>query len=58
MIVRIRSRDGLERIQVDDRSTVLALKQALHQQLHIPLEDMQLSKDPKLLTAKSSEGFR
>lgn len=43
-------RDGLERIDLPDRSTLAALKQAIHDKMQIPLEDMILSKDPRLVS--------
>jgi hypothetical protein len=42
-------RDGLERIQVDDGSTLGGLKLAIQDKLGVPLEDMLLSKDPQLV---------
>lgn len=54
MIIRLRSRDGLERITVEDGVGVAGLKQQINKQLSIPLEDMLLSKDPQLLTAKDA----
>ncbi|GFR49916.1 hypothetical protein Agub_g12024 [Astrephomene gubernaculifera] len=58
MLLRLRSRDGLERIQVDDGATLAALKAAIQAQLAIPAEDMHLSKQPGLLTSKEPYSFR
>ncbi|KAG2487432.1 hypothetical protein HYH03_013999 [Edaphochlamys debaryana] len=58
MLLRLRSRDGLERIEVDDSATVRGLKQAVHAKLAIPLEDMHLSKQAGLLTSKEPYSFR
>mmetsp|Transcript_35576 Transcript_35576/g.79001 ORF Transcript_35576/g.79001 Transcript_35576/m.79001 type:complete len:414 (+) Transcript_35576:354-1595(+) len=55
MIIRLRSRDGLERIEVQDNATIKDLKHTIHTRLSIPLEDMRLSKDPALLTSKSPQ---
>lgn len=52
MIIRLRSRDGLERVEVPDHATVADLKSAINSKLQIPIEDMLLSLDPKLLTTK------
>ncbi|KAF8056357.1 NPL4-like protein 1 [Scenedesmus sp. PABB004] len=52
MLIRLRSRDGLERIQVDDGATVGELQQAIQAQLGVPVEQQRLSTDPALLTAK------
>ncbi|KAL4446805.1 hypothetical protein ABPG77_008049 [Micractinium sp. CCAP 211/92] len=52
MIVRLRSRDGLERIEVDNGATLGGLKLAIQAKLGVPLDDMLLSKNPALLTAK------
>lgn len=58
MIIRLRSRDGLERIEVADNGTLQSLKQAIHQKLNIPWESMQLSKNAQLLTSKRHEDFQ
>lgn len=57
MIIRLRSRDGLERIEVDPAASVGDLRETISRQLSIPLADVNLSRDPKLLTAKNAEGF-
>jgi hypothetical protein len=46
-------RDGLERIEVADGSTVAALKAAIHQKLGISVDDMLLSKDPRLVSSQA-----
>ena len=43
-------RDGLERVQVSDSGTLADLWAAVSEALHIPLERMALSKDPKLVS--------
>ena len=45
-------RDGLERVEVPDHATVADLKSIINEKLQIPIEDMLLSLDPKLLTTK------
>lgn len=52
MIVRLRSRDGLERIEVPDNATVADLRKTIHQKLNIPLDDIQLSKNQQLLSSQ------
>lgn len=52
MLLRLRSRDGLERIEVPDGATVSDLKHAIHTTLHIQLEDLHLSRNAALLTTK------
>ncbi|GAB4815563.1 hypothetical protein N2152v2_002609 [Parachlorella kessleri] len=52
MILRLRSRDGLERVEVPDTATVADLRRAIHEKLNIPLDDIVLSKDASLLTTK------
>lgn len=42
-------RDGLERIEVKDGATVGDLRTKIHEQLHIPREDITLSQDAKLV---------
>ena len=44
-------RDGLERVEVPDQATVGALRQAVHEKLNIPLDDIVLSKDASLVGA-------
>ncbi|GLI70914.1 hypothetical protein VaNZ11_015942 [Volvox africanus] len=58
MLLRLRSRDGLERVEVDDGATLSALKAAINAKLAIPLDDMLLSKQPGLLTTKEPYSFR
>eukprot|EP00887_Chlorella_sp_A99_P003425 scaffold7.g3425.t1 len=57
MIIRLRSRDGLERLEVPDTSTLAGLKLAIQEKLGVPLEDMLLSKSPQLLTSKDPSAF-
>lgn len=52
MIIRLRSRDGLERIELPEGSTLQALKQAIHVKLSIALEGLHLSRQPQLLTVQ------
>ncbi|PRW57867.1 NPL4 1 [Chlorella sorokiniana] len=52
MIVRLRSRDGLERIEVDGNANLAALKLAIQEKLGVPVAEQQLSKNPALLTTK------
>lgn len=54
MIIRLRSRDGLERVEVPDNATVDDLKHAVHVKLNIPIEDIVLSTNASLLTAASN----
>lgn len=56
--MRLRSRDGLERVEVDDKGTVMALKLAIQQKLKVPFENMVLSKDAALLTSKTPQQFK
>ncbi|PSC72970.1 NPL4 1 [Micractinium conductrix] len=55
MIIRLRSRDGLERIEVGNGATLAQLKHAIQAKLGVPLEDMLLSKNAALLTAKEEQ---
>lgn len=57
MIVRVRSRDGLERITVPDPSTatVATLKTLIDSQLHVPIAAQSLSLDQNLLLAKTPD---
>jgi len=51
LTVRIRSRDGLERVDVTDNATVHDLREAIQEKLGVPYHDQQLSKDQGLLRA-------
>ncbi|KAG6402047.1 hypothetical protein SASPL_138917 [Salvia splendens] len=54
MMIRIRSRDGLERVSIDNpRATVAALKSGIESQLRVPLQAQILSTNQNLLLAKS-----
>ncbi|GAY56449.1 hypothetical protein CUMW_171970 [Citrus unshiu] len=54
MLLRIRSRDGLERVTVDGAHvTVAELKTIIQSQLRIPVESQTLSTNQNLLLAKS-----
>ncbi|KAJ7972869.1 NPL4-like protein [Quillaja saponaria] len=56
MMLRIRSRDGLERVSVDNpHSTVSQLKSLIQSQLQIPLHNQTLSTNQNLLLAKTHE---
>ncbi|KAL9426461.1 hypothetical protein AB3S75_033277 [Citrus x aurantiifolia] len=55
MLLRIRSRDGLERVTVDGAHiTVAELKTIIQSQLRIPVESQTLSTNQNLLLAKST----
>ncbi|KAJ3704582.1 hypothetical protein LUZ61_008287 [Rhynchospora tenuis] len=58
MIVRIRSREGLERVSIPESSrssaTVATLRSLIESQLGVPAEAQTLSLDPKLLVPSSS----
>lgn len=53
----MRSRDGLERIQVEDSATVGDLQQKIAEQLQVPVTNQVLSKDIKLLVSKAPKDF-
>ncbi|XP_071723101.1 NPL4-like protein 1 [Rutidosis leptorrhynchoides] len=54
MMLRIRSRDGLERVKVDNpRATVAQLKELIQTQLQIPTFNQTLSTNQNLLLAKT-----
>lgn len=57
MIIRLRSRDGLERLELDDECTVGGLQRKIQEQLKIPLSKQILSKDKRLLVSKDPESF-
>ena len=54
MIIRLRSRDGLERLEVPDTSTLAGLKLAIQKKLGVPLDDIRLSKDLQLVGRAAS----
>lgn len=56
MMLRIRSRDGLERIKIDNpQATVGFLKSQIESQLQVPLQSQTLSTNQNLLLAKTLE---
>ncbi|CAN7134867.1 hypothetical protein BRARA_D00039 [Brassica rapa] len=56
MMLRVRSRDGLERVSVDGSDTTVSqLKTLIQDQLQIPIQNQTLSTDRNLLLAKSPE---
>ncbi|KAK9919102.1 hypothetical protein WJX75_009428 [Coccomyxa subellipsoidea] len=57
MLIRLRSRDGLERIQLPEHATVADLKKQINSNLSIPIEDITLSRNKDLLTALDKSGF-
>ncbi|KFM24921.1 NPL4-like protein 2 [Auxenochlorella protothecoides] len=58
MLLRLRSRDGLERVKVADDATVADLRQAIAADLSIPVDDFVISQEPTLLTAKDGESVQ
>ncbi|CAI5484928.1 unnamed protein product [Closterium sp. Yama58-4] len=57
--LRVRSRDGLERVQLDEsEATVSGLRAQISQQLAIPLADLILSTDQSLLLSADPEKFK
>ncbi|WZY87435.1 hypothetical protein YC2023_044170 [Brassica napus] len=55
-MLRVRSRDGLERVSVDGSDTTVSqLKTLIQDQLQIPIHNQTLSTDRNLLLAKSPE---
>ncbi|KAK3407356.1 hypothetical protein EUGRSUZ_K03426 [Eucalyptus grandis] len=56
MLLRIRSRDGLERLEVDDpKATVAQLKALIQSRLQIPVQSQTLSAHQNLLLAKTRD---
>ncbi|KAL2535343.1 NPL4-like protein 2 [Forsythia ovata] len=54
MMIRIRSRDGLERVTIDNpQATVAQLKSAIESQLRVPTHSQTLSTNQNLLLAKT-----
>ncbi|XP_071720149.1 NPL4-like protein 1 [Rutidosis leptorrhynchoides] len=54
MLIRIRSRDGLERLQIDNPNiTIAQLKTLIESQLRVPIHNQTLSTNQSLLIAKS-----
>eukprot|EP01025_Chloroclados_australasicus_P026017 TRINITY_DN2584_c0_g1_i1.p1 TRINITY_DN2584_c0_g1~~TRINITY_DN2584_c0_g1_i1.p1 ORF type:complete len:472 (+),score=26.47 TRINITY_DN2584_c0_g1_i1:172-1416(+) len=57
MIVRLRSRDGLERVEVGDNETVGRLKQIIKQQLSLQQDKIFISQDRNILISKTPQSF-
>lgn len=54
MMIRIRSRDGLERLSIDNPNiTISQLKSLIESQLRVPIHNQTLSKNQTLLLAKT-----
>ncbi|CAA2972617.1 NPL4 2 [Olea europaea subsp. europaea] len=54
MMIRIRSRDGLERVSIDDKQTTVGqLRSAIESQLRVPTHSQTLSTNQNLLLAKT-----
>ncbi|KAJ0502050.1 putative nuclear pore localization protein NPL4 [Helianthus annuus] len=54
MLIRIRSRDGIERLQIDNPNTTIAqLKTLIESQLRVPINNQTLSTNQQLLLAKT-----
>ncbi|KAK9858448.1 hypothetical protein WJX84_010645 [Apatococcus fuscideae] len=58
MILRLRSRDGLERVTVKDSAQAQDLYHKVMEEMNIPEEGLVLSKQQQLLTSKESEKFQ
>lgn len=57
MIIRLRSRDGLERVTVADAATLADLKAAIEAAHGVPAAQLRLAVDPGLLTSKEPVAF-
>ncbi|CAL5226154.1 g8977 [Coccomyxa viridis] len=57
MLIRLRSRDGLERILVPEGATIASLKRQITESLEVPQKDITLSTDKDLLTALDKTTF-
>lgn len=55
MLIRIRSRDGLERVTVEGNATVGQLQSAIAETLNVPVSNQLLSRNQALLLSKDAE---
>lgn len=55
IVIRVRSRDGLERVTVESPSTVAKFQQAIEEQLQVPVGSQLLSQSQGLLLAKGAD---
>jgi len=55
MLIRVRSRDGLERVTVDANATVKQLQYAIAETLNVPVSQQLLSRNRALLLAKGAD---
>jgi nuclear protein localization family protein 4 len=55
MLIRVRSRDGLERVTVDANATVKQLQHAIAETLNVPVSQQLLSRNQALLLAKGAD---
>uniref|UniRef100_A0A0D6R0B3 MPN domain-containing protein n=1 Tax=Araucaria cunninghamii TaxID=56994 RepID=A0A0D6R0B3_ARACU len=59
MMIRLRSRDGLERVKVDNpNATVGELKSLIQSQLNVPIASQTLSKNQNILIAKGNDAHK
>lgn len=54
MLIRIRSRDGLERVNLESTATVHELQQAIEETLKVPVGNQVISRNQALLLSKDS----
>eukprot|EP00897_Mesotaenium_endlicherianum_P004380 jgi/Mesen1/3970/ME000210S03203 len=57
MLIRLRSRDGLERVNVDQTASVGDLQLKIQDELNIPIEEQKLSTRQELLLSKDPESL-
>ncbi|XP_004242320.1 NPL4-like protein 2 [Solanum lycopersicum] len=58
MMIRIRSRDGLERVTIDNpHATIAQLKSQIESQLRVPVQSQTLSSNQNLLLAKTPDDW-
>lgn len=57
MLIRLRSRDGLERVTVGNNATVGELQAVIAQTLNVPVSSQLLSRDQALLLSKDPQEF-
>jgi len=58
MILRLRSRDGMELVAIDSHATIGQLKEAIAKQIHVPIDEQYLSIDRDALLSKNCDDFR
>uniref|UniRef100_A0A7S0T130 MPN domain-containing protein n=1 Tax=Mantoniella antarctica TaxID=81844 RepID=A0A7S0T130_9CHLO len=57
LLLRVRTRDGTERLEVEDNCTLIGLRRTIEEKLGVPVADQTLSMQQGLLMTKNPDAF-